>query len=83
MINTKHLLKVASVWTSIVYVVCYGGVAIYPPIRILMMRYALHADVTMTSNYFGIGYFIYGLIIWNIITILGAWLFALLFNKIK
>ena len=33
MINTKHLFKVASAWISAVYVVCYAGVAIYPPIR--------------------------------------------------
>lgn len=45
MINTKHLFKVASAWISAVYVVCYAGVAIYPPIRGLFMRYSLHTDV--------------------------------------
>lgn len=83
MINTKHLLKVATLWVSIVYIVCYIGVAIYPPIRNSFMKYSLHADVKMTSNYLGVGYFISGLIIWNIVVLLGAWLFALLFNKIK
>ena len=83
MINIKHLLKVASAWISIVYIICYAGVAIYPPSRQLFMRYSLHADVSFTSGFFSIGYFISGLIIWNIAAIAGVWLFALLFNKIK
>ncbi len=83
MINTKHLLKVASAWVSIVYVICYAGVAIYPPTRELFMRYSLHADVSFKSGFFGFSYFISGLIIWNIAIILAVWLFALLFNKIK
>ena len=83
MINTKHLLKVASAWVSAVYAVCYLGVALFPSSRNLYMKYALHADVSLKSNYFGIGYFITGLIIWNVIALLGAWLFAYLFNAIK
>jgi hypothetical protein len=83
MINTKHLLKVSVVWISIVYTICYAGVAIYPPIRNLFMRYSLHADATVTTNYLGIGYFVSGLIIWNVVVLLGVWLFASLFNKIK
>lgn len=83
MINTKHLLLVASSWMSIVYAVCYAGVAIYPDIRILFMKYALHGTYTASQNYLSIGYFISGLIIWNIIAVLGVWLFALLFNTIK
>lgn len=83
MINTKHLLKVASVWISVVYVVCYAGVALFPSSRNLYMKYALHADISFKSNYFGIGYFIMGLIIWNVMALLGAWFFAYLFNTIK
>lgn len=83
MINTKHLLKVASAWVSIVYVICYVGVVIYPPSRELFMRYSLHADVSFKSGFFSFGYFIFGLIIWNIVTVVSAWLFAYLFNKIK
>jgi hypothetical protein len=83
MINTKHLLKVTSVWISIVYAVCYFGVALFPASRQLYMRYALHADVSFKSNYFGIGYFIVGLVIWNIIAWLGTGLFAYLFNTFK
>jgi len=83
MINTKHLLKVVSAWISIVYVICYLGVAIYPPIRDLFMRYSLHADTVLRSDFFSFGYFISGLIIWNIVAMAGVWLFAALFNKIK
>jgi len=83
MINIKHLLKVTSVWISVVYAICYAGVAIYPPIRQLFMRYSLHADVSLVSDFFGIGYFISGLIIWNIVAIVNVWFFALLFNRIK
>ena len=83
MINIKHLLKVTSVWISVVYAICYAGVAIYPPIRQLFMRYSLHADASLASDFLGIGYFISGLIIWNIVAIVNVWFFALLFNKIK
>lgn len=83
MINTNHLLKVALMWVSIVYTVCYAGVAIYPPLRQLFMRYALHADIALTSGYFGIGYFISGLIVWNVVAVAGVWLFASLYNTIK
>ena len=83
MINIKHLLKVTSAWISITYAICYTGVAIYPATRSLFMKYSLHADVSFKSDFFGFGYFISGLIIWNIVAIIGAWIFAVLFNKIK
>ncbi|OGZ64810.1 MAG: hypothetical protein A3A98_02235 [Candidatus Staskawiczbacteria bacterium RIFCSPLOWO2_01_FULL_40_39] len=83
MINIIHLLKVTAAWTSIIYTVCYLGVAMYPPVRMMTMRYALHADINFVSGYFGLGYFISGLIIWNIIALLAVWFFAWLFNTIK
>ncbi len=83
MINTKHLLKVSSAWVSIVYIICYVGVAIYPPVRNLFMKYALHANVSFQSDFLSFGYFIFGLIIWNIVAIVGIWLFAVLFNRIR
>lgn len=49
MINTQHLLKATAAWVSIVYVVCFGGVALYPQIRELFMRYALHVEVDIGS----------------------------------
>ena len=83
MINLKHSLKVASAWVSIVYAVCYAGVAIYPPVRNLFMQYSLHSKITFQSDFFGLGYFISGLIVWNIVAVVSAWLFVVLFNRIK
>lgn len=83
MINTKHLLKVTALWISIVYIICFGGVALVPGIRPWFMRYALHMNVSMGENVATITTFISGLLIWNVIAFLGAWLFAFLHNKIK
>lgn len=83
MTDRKHLLKVSSAWVSIVYIICYGGVAVYPPLRSLFMRYALHTDVVFGPDVLGIGYFISGLVIWNIVAMAGVWLFAYLSNAIK
>jgi len=83
MIDTQRLLKVSSVWISIVYVVCYVGVAMYPASREMFMRYSLHSSMAFDSNFFSIGYFVSGLIIWNIVIAASALLFAGLFNRIK
>ena len=83
MIDIKHLLKATSAWISVVYAVCYAGVALFPSTRQLFMRFALHADSQFVSDYFSFGYFISGLVIWNIVAALGVWLFAYLFNAIK
>ena len=83
MINIKHLLKVASAWISIVYVICFVGVALFPGIRYGFMRYGLHTSINTGQNILTFGTFLSGLIIWNIIAILAVWLFAQLFNTIK
>ena len=83
MINIKHLLKVTVAWTSIVYVICFVGVAMFAGIRPGFMTYALHMDVGAVSNVSTFSTFISGLVIWNIVAVLGVWLFALLFNGIK
>lgn len=83
MINTKHLIKTASAWASIIYTICFLGVAIYPPIRDLTVQYGLHMKPSFDSNFFSTGYYISGLIIWNVVVIASVWLFAILFNKIK
>ena len=83
MINKKRLIKAASAWISIVYTVCYAGVALWPSSRDLFMKYSLHANVALKSDFFGFWYFIFGLIAWNITVIAGVWLFATLFNKAK
>ncbi|OGY57760.1 MAG: hypothetical protein A3C03_00115 [Candidatus Colwellbacteria bacterium RIFCSPHIGHO2_02_FULL_45_17] len=81
--NTKHLLRVASAWISIVYIVCFAGVAFFPGIRPGFMRYGLHMGIDMGQNILTLGTFFSGLVIWNIITLLAVGLFALLYNRIK
>jgi len=83
MINTKHLLKVSSAWISIVYIICFVGVAMFPSIRTDFMTYGLHTRMMLGDNLVTLNTFISGLIIWNIIGLLGVWLFAALFNGIK
>jgi len=82
MINTQHLLKATAAWANIVYVICFGGVVIYPHVRQLFMRYALHVEVDMGSVITP-STFVTGLILWNIVAILAVWLFAAMFNKIR
>ncbi len=83
MINTKHLLKVASAWISIVYVVCFVGVALFPSIRSAFMLYGLHTTVELGENVVTPTTFISGLVIWNIVALLAVGLFVYLFNKIN
>jgi len=83
MINTKHLLKVASAWVSIVYTVCFLGVALFPDIRPAFMYYGLHATGSVGENIMTLTTFISGLVIWNVIALLAVGLFAVLFNKLK
>ena len=83
MINIKHLLKVTSAWISIVYVICYAGIALFPSIRPWFMWYGLHIDIDIGQNILTIGTFILGLIIWNTIALLAVWLFAFLYDNIK
>ncbi|MEK9154822.1 MAG: DUF5676 family membrane protein [Patescibacteria group bacterium] len=81
--NTKHLLKITSAWVSIVYVVCFVGVALFPGIRSSFMLYGLHTSIDIGQNIVTFGTFISGLVIWNIIALLAVGLFAILYNKIK
>ncbi len=83
MISTKHLLKVAAAWTSIVYVICYVGVLAFSGIRPGFMMYALHTNVDVGTNVMTFGTFISGLVIWNIVALVAFWLFAALYNGIK
>lgn len=83
MVNTKHLLKVTAAWISIVYVVCFLGVALFPGIREVFMYYGLHTNANLGENVMTLTTFISGLVLWNIIALLAVGLFAALFNKIK
>ena len=81
--NIKHLLKVTSAWISIVYVICFGGVALAPGIREWFMQYALHTNVSLGENVMTLTTFVTGLVIWNVVALLAVWLFAYLYNTVK
>ena len=85
MINTKHLVKVTVVWTSIIYVICFFGVMMFSGIRPGFMMYGLHMNTNAFAfqNVFTFGTFISGLVIWDIIAVLSFWLFAWLWNTLK
>lgn len=83
MINTAHLQKVTVAWTSIVWIVCFIGVALFPDIRSAFMLYALHTTTGFGENVMTLTTFVSGLVIWNVIAWLAVGLFATLFNSIK
>jgi len=83
MINTKHLLKVTAAWISIVYVVCFAGVALFPGIRSTTMYYAFHTTANVGENVMTFATFISGFVIWNVVALLAVGLFATLFNRMK
>jgi len=83
MINTKHLLKITSAWISVVYAVCFLGVALFPGSREAFMYYGLHTTASLGENVMTWTTFISGLVIWNVVAYLSVGLFAILFNKIK
>jgi 2TM family of unknown function (DUF5676) len=83
MIDTRRLLRVVAAWVTIVYIVCFGGVALIPSVRPWFMHYALHMKISMGESVVTVTTFISGLVIWNVLGLLGAWLFVLLHNQIK
>lgn len=83
MTNIKHLLKVTAAWISVVYIICFAGVALFPGIREVFMYYGLHTTVSVGENIMTLTTFVSGLIIWNIVALLVVGLFAVLFNRIK
>ncbi|OGG71251.1 hypothetical protein A3F27_00090 [Candidatus Kaiserbacteria bacterium RIFCSPHIGHO2_12_FULL_53_13] len=83
MINTNHLLKVTAAWVSIVYVVCFLGVALFPGIRPAFMYYGLHTTTNLGENVMTLTTFVSGLAVWNVVAYLAVGLFAVLFNRIK
>jgi hypothetical protein len=83
MIETTHLIKVGAAWMTILYLVCFSAVALYPPVRTLAARYAFHVELNLTESVTSIGTFIAGLVLWNLAAVLGLGLFAVLFNRIR
>ena len=82
MIDTRHLLKIMAAWVTIVYILCFGGVALIPGVRSWLLHRALHTNVNMGENAITFATFVSGLVIWNVIGLLGAWLFAFLHDKL-
>ena len=70
MINTTQTYKTVCSWISIVYVICFGGVALMPNIRSWFMKYALHTEINTGVNVITPTIFVIGLIIWNITAVL-------------
>ena len=83
MINTQHLIKAGMAWISILYVVCFAAVIIYPQIRTLVMKYALHVELDLGAAVMTPLTFVTGFALWNIAAALTLGLFAVLFNRIK
>ena len=83
MLNTTRALTIASLWISVVYIICFGGVALVPGIRAWFMQYALHTQIDLGTNIMTVTTFVTGLIIWNILALLAVWLFVLLSNYVK
>ncbi len=83
MIKTRHLVIVGMAWISILYIVCFGAVAVYPEIRELFMKYALHVEMNFGVATITPSTFLAGFVLWNIITALALGLFAALFNRIR
>lgn len=83
MVNTTQLLKVTAAWMSIVYVICFVGVALFPGIRSAFMLYSLHTTASVGENVMTFTTFISGLVLWNAVAFVAVGLFAFLFNRIK
>ncbi len=83
MIDTRRLTIAGMAWISILYVICFGAVAIYPDIRTLFMKYTLHVDLDFGTAVTTPASFIVGFIVWNVTIALTFCLFGALFNRIK
>jgi len=81
MIDTRHLLEFVAAWVTNVNAICFGGVALISGGRSWFMHYALHMNVSMGENIITLATFVSGLVIWNVMGVLGAWLFAFLYNE--
>lgn len=82
--NTNKVTKTAMIWISILYTVCVILVLIIPAMMQSASSAIFHgmsSDVLSVS--ITIGSFIYGLIVWNIITVASVWLFGTIYNKVK
>lgn len=82
MTDILNLLKIWMAWATIVYLVCFVAVAIFPDIRNLFFYYALHVDLDLGRSVMTPITFVAGLAIWNVTAGLGAGLYGVLSNRI-
>jgi hypothetical protein len=79
MTSTIRSVKVGAAWITIVYVICFAGVALFPNIRTVFIQDALHTE----ANFLGrdiitVRSFVAGLIWWNALVFFGVTLFQVL-----
>lgn len=78
------LFKVVHAWISIVWVVCFAGVALVPGMRAWFMEYALHVrGLSLGEDVISVTTFVSGLIIWNVLAFAGVWLWQYLVKYFK
>ncbi len=80
--NEKRLFKVSLAWLNIVYVTCVLGFVLFPGVAAYLTTVAFHslaADIRPISA----SNFVAGLIFWNVLFVLGYWLFVKLDRLIK
>jgi len=83
MFNTSQTIKIVCSWVSIVWVICFAGVALIPGVREWFMEYALHVRISLGENVMTPTTFISGLIIWNVFAAVGVWLYGVLANYFR
>jgi len=79
----SHLAKVTAAWVSIVYVICFVGVALIPSVRPGFMMYAFHTNTVIGIDTLNLTTFISGLVIWNAIAFVAVWLWTALSRAIR
>jgi len=83
MLSSARVVKTSVVWMTIVYVLCFAIVAMWPGIMGSWMMYSFHSQFEMGPTMMTGGSFFYGLIIWDVLAAFGAWLFVTLYNSFE
>ena len=82
-INSARVVKTSVVWMTIVYVLCFVVVSMWPGIMGSGMMSSFHAQFNMGPAVMTGSSFVYGLILWDILAAFGAWLFVALYNNFE
>ena len=81
--DTARISKIGLVWVTIVWSGCYLAFGLIPGLASTILPYLLHLDVGGVENVFTIGNFAVGLVIWNLIVLVGILLAGALSNLIE